>query len=114
MPRNKDERPQQEGKEPFVSASPVKRTLAWTGLVYALMLLGMTTYIFYTGTALGNLGPALALPGLIGLGAVAIVSWRTTGRPAAWAAVLLAVLCWALALFTAPLAWAGFLSNFGG
>ena len=46
MPRNKDERPQQEGKEPFVPASPVKRTLAWTGLVYALMLLGMTPISF--------------------------------------------------------------------
>ena len=91
MYHNKDRRQdRQEEQEPFVPSSPVKRTMAWIGLVYAFLLLGMTTYIFYTGTALGNLGPALALPGLIGVGAVAIVSWRTTGRPAAWAAVLLA------------------------
>ena len=114
MSRDKDERPQQEEKEPFVPASPVKRTLAWIGLAYAFMLLGMTTYIFFTGTALGNLAPMLTLPGLVGLGAVAIVSWRTTGKPAGWAAVLLAVLCWALAIFTAPLAWVGLMSNFGG
>ena len=114
MSQQKDERPQQGEKEPFVPASPVKRTLAWIGLVYALMLLGMTTYIFYTGTALGNLAPALALPGLIGLGAVAIVSRRTTGRPGAAATVLVTALCWGLAVFTAPLAWAGFMSNFGG
>ena len=114
MSQKKDERPEQEGQEPFVPASPVKRTLAWIGLVYAFMLLGMTTYIFFTGTALGNLGPALALPGLVGLGAVAIVSRRTTGRPGAAATVLVTLLSWGLAIFTAPLAWVGFLSNFGG
>ena len=115
MSQNKDRRQdRQEEQEPFVPSSPVKRTLAWIGLVYAFMLLGMTTYIFYTGTALGNLAPMLALPGLVGLGILAIVSWRTTGRPGPRAAVLLAVLCWALAVFTAPLAWAGLMSNFGG
>ena len=56
----------------------------------------------------------LALPGLIGLGFLAIVSWRTAGKPGALSAILLAALCWGLAAFTAPLAWAGLMSNFGG
>ena len=115
MSQNNDRRQdRQEEQEPFVPSSPVKRTMAWIGLVYAFLLLGMTTYIFYTGTALGNLAPMLALPGLIGLGVLAIVSWRTAGKPGALSAILLAALCWGLAAFTVPLAWAGLMSNFGG
>ncbi len=96
----------------YIPASPVKRTMAWIGLAYALLFLGLTTYFFFTGTMLGNLVPLLTLPGLVGLGAVSIVSWRSTGRPGKWPAILLAVLCWALALFTVPLAVAGLMSNF--
>lgn len=96
----------------FTPSSPVKRTLAWIGVVYALILLALTTYFFFTAATLGNLGPLLALPGLIGLGILALVSWKTTGRPGKWPAVGLAVLCWLLALVTLPIAIAGLLSNF--
>ena len=41
----------------------MKRTLAWIGLAYALLFLALTTYYFYTGSMLGNLGPLLAVPG---------------------------------------------------
>ena len=113
MSQNKDRRQdRQEEQEPFVPSSPVKRTMAWIGLVYAFMLLGMTTYIFYTGTALGNLAPMLALPGLIGLGILALVSWRTTGRPGKWPAIALAAVCFLAALATLPLGIVGLLSNF--
>ena len=47
----------------YIPASPVKRTLAWIGLAYALLFLALTTYYFYTGSMLGNLGPLLAVPG---------------------------------------------------
>lgn len=96
----------------YIPASPVKRTLAWIGLAYALLFLGLTTYFFFTGTMLGNLAPLLTLPGLVGMGAVSIVSWRSTGRPGKWPAILLAVLCWVLALVTLPLAVVGLMSNF--
>ena len=91
-----------------------KRTLAWIGLSYMVILVALTTYYFFTGTTLGNLGPLLTVPGLIGLGAVSIVSWRSTGRPGKVPAILLAVMCWALALATLPIGIAGLLSNFGG
>ena len=48
------------------------------------------------------------------LGAVALVSWRTTGRPGNWPATALAAICWLRALATLPLAAAGLMSNFGG
>lgn len=98
----------------YTPASLVKRTLAWIGLSYMVILVALTTYYFFTGTTLGNLGPLLTVPGLIGLGAVSIVSWRSTGRPGKVPAILLAVMCWALALATLPIGIAGLLSNFGG
>lgn len=98
----------------YTPVSPVKRTLAWIGLSYMVILVALTTYYFFTGTTLGNLGPLLTVPGLIGLGAVSIASWRSTGRPGKVPAILLAVMCWALALATLPIGIAGLLSNFGG
>ena len=62
----------------YTPASPLKRTMAWIALAYVLILLALTTYYFYTGTTLGNLAPLLTVPGLIGLGALALVSWRST------------------------------------
>lgn len=80
MPKERpDETPHEELG--YTPASPVKRTLAWIGLAYALLFLALTTYYFYTGSMLGNLGPLLAVPGLIGLGILSLVSWKTTGRP---------------------------------
>ena len=98
----------------YTPSSPVKRTLAWTGLAYALILLALTTYFFFTAKGLANLGPLLTVPGLIGLGAVSLVSWRTAGRPGKWPAIALAALCWLLAAATLPLGIAGLMSNFGG
>ncbi len=111
MPEHK---PPEEKKEPgYTPASPVKRTLAWIALAYVLIFLALTTYFYYTGRMLGNLAPLLTVPGLIGLGILSIVSWKSTGRPGKIPAFLLALLCFALALFTLPLGIAGLLSNFG-
>ena len=104
--------PTEEEEKGYIPASPVKRTAAWIALAYVLLFLGLTTYFYFTGTMLGNLAPLLALPGLIGLGALAIVSCRTTGRPGRMTAILIAIVCWALAAFTLPLAWVGLMSNF--
>lgn len=96
----------------YTPASPVKRALAWIGLIYALILLALTTYFFFTAKGLGNLGPLLTVPGLIGLGVVALVSWRSTGKPGKGAAIAIAVICWLLALVTLPIGVIGLLSNF--
>ena len=110
-----DKRPEEEqDKEPFVPSSPVKRTLAWIGLVYMVLLLGLSTCFYFTGKMLTGLAPLLPVPGLIGLGAVALVSWRTTGSPKKGAAVVLALLCWGLALLVLPAGVAGLMANFGG
>lgn len=113
MPEEKHA-PKQEETQGYTPASPVKRTLAWIGLVYMLILLALTTYGLFTGTGLGNLGPLLTVPGLIGLGIVSLVSWRTAGRPAKGPAIAIAVLCWLLAAATLPIGIAGLMSNFRG
>ena len=109
-----DKRPNQEpeNEAPYTPASPVKRTLAWIALVYVLIGLALTTFYFFNGYMLGNLAPLLTVPGLIGLGVLGLVSWRTTGRPGKAAAILLAVLCWAAALATLPMGIVGLMSNF--
>ena len=104
--------PEEEPNSGYTPASPVKRTLAWIGVVYALILLALTTYFFFTATGLRNLGPLLTVPGLIGLGILALVSWKTTGKPGKWPAIAIAVVCWLLALATLPIGIAGLISNF--
>ena len=99
-------------KQGYTPASPIKRTMAWIALAYVLLLLALTTYFYYTGTMLGNLAPMLTLPGLIGLGTLSIVSWKSLGTPSRGMAVLIALACWAVAAFTIPIAVAGLLSNF--
>ncbi len=103
-----------EGDRGYVPASPVKRALAWIGVVYMLILVALTTYFYFTGSGLRGLGPLLTVPGLIGLGIVALISWRTAGRPGKWPAISLAALCWLMALATLPIGIAGLMSNFGG
>ena len=106
------DKPEKNEEKGYTPASPVKRTMAWIGVVYMLILLALTTYAYFTGTGLGNLGPLLTVPGLIGLGAVVLVSWRSTGKPGKGPAIALAVLCWLLALVTLPIGVIGLLSNF--
>ena len=76
-----NKKPEQRPPESYTPASPVKRTLAWIALAYVLIGLALTTFYFFNGYMLGNLGPLLTVPGLIGLGALGLVSWRSTGRP---------------------------------
>ena len=110
MPEEK--RPEED--KGYVPASPVKRTLAWIALVYVLIFLALTTSFYFTGTMLGNLAPLLTVPGLVGLGILALVSHRTTGSPGRVPAIVLALACFGLAVLTLPLGLTGLMSNFGG
>ena len=102
----------QDQQEPYVPASPVKRTMAWIGIVYMVILLCLTTFYFYTGRMLGNLAPLLIVLGLIGLGALILVSWHSTGHPRRGLAFGLSLLCFCLAAFTLPIGLLGLMSNF--
>ena len=112
MSEKKNNLHDRDEEEVYTPSSPVKRTMAWIALVYVLIFLALTTYFYFTGTMLGNLAPLLTVPGLLGLAAVILVSWRTTGKPGKWAAIALAAACIALALATLPLGIVGLMSNF--
>lgn len=108
-----DNKPEsQSGEQSYTPASPVKRALAWIGVVYMVILVALMTYFYFTATMLGGLGPLLTIPGLVGLGIVSIISHRTTGRPGKGASLVLAVLCWLVAVLTLPVGIAGLMSNF--
>ena len=112
MSEKKNNLHDRDEEEVYTPSSPVKRTMAWIALVYVLIFLALTTYFYFTGTMLGNLAPLLTVPGLLGLAAVILVSWRTTGKPGKWAAIALATACIAFALATLPLGIVGLMSNF--
>ena len=112
MSEKKNNLHDRDEEEVYTPSSPVKRTMAWIALVYVLIFLALTTYFYFTGTMLGNLAPLLTVPGLLGLAAVILVSWRTTGKPGKWAAIALAAACIAFALATLPLGIMGLTSNF--
>ena len=107
-----NKKPEQRPPESYTPASPVKRTMAWIGIVYMVILLCLTTFYFYTGRMLGNLAPLLTVPGLIGLGALILVSWHSTGHPRRGLAFGLSLLCFCLATFTLPIGLLGLMSNF--
>ena len=102
----------QPKKESYTPASPVKRTLAWIGVVYMVILVALMTYFTFTATMLTGLGPLLTIPGLVGMGVLSLVSHRTTGRPGKGSAIALAAVCWVLAVLTLPIGIAGLLANF--
>ena len=102
----------QNEEQGYAPASPVKRALAWIGVVYMVILVALMTYFYFTASMLVGLGPLLTIPGLVGLGLVAIISYRTTGQPSKQAAWVLAALCWLLALLTLPVGIAGLMTNF--
>lgn len=98
-------------KPSYQPAGPVKRALAWIGVVYMVILVALNLYAVFTGTALRGLAPLLAVPGLIGLGITALIA-RSTGRLTATAAWMTAVVCWLLAAWMLLPGIAGLMGNF--
>lgn len=110
---SKQNHPPQPESE-YIPASPVKRTMAWIGVVYMVIIIALTTYFYFTATMLGNLQQLLVLPALIGGGILLVVSHRTEGKPSKGLAYGGAAIFWLLAAITLPLAVIGLMSNFGG
>ena len=114
MAEHEHNRPQEEDRTPYTPASPAKRIMAWIGVVYMVIVVLLTTYIYATAAPLQNLAPLLSIPALVGFGIMALVNHRTTGRPGKVGAIALAVICFAAALYSLPLGILGLMSNFGG
>lgn len=87
--------PAEEG-EPFVPASPIKRIIAWVGVIYMVGLVLLNVYPFFNqGEYLTGIAPLFACPGIGGIFAIALHLVRhpdsTHARKASMA--VLAALC---------------------
>ena len=83
-PKTPGQEPDQtpEEREPYVPASPVKRTLAWMGVIYMVIIVALTTYNLATGEALHGIPGLLLAPACGGLAAVAFLKFREDRRGA--------------------------------
>ena len=69
LPDNKN----QEEPSSYTPASPVKRIIAWVGVVYVALNLYP---FFHGGTYLRGLAPLLVCPGAAGLAVIAVLQFR--------------------------------------
>ena len=65
-----------EEKPSYTPASPVKRALAWMGIVYMVILVLLTTYNMATGEPIHNIPGILLFPACGGLAAVCFLRGR--------------------------------------
>lgn len=67
----------EEKKEPYTPASPVKRIMAWVGIVYMVGFVFLNLYPFFNGgTYLTGIAPLFACPGIAGLLVIALYTLR--------------------------------------
>lgn len=104
-----------EEQEPVVYASPVKRAWAWVGIVYVLVFMATFTYYLATAKILIGIGPLLLCPALAGLGATALLRYRSgQGKGGLGACAAFCGLCALLILLNLFLGVPALLRNFGG
>ena len=83
-----------EQKPSYTPASPVKRALAWMGIVYMVILVLLTTYNMATGEPIHNIPGILLFPACGGLAAVCFLRWREIKKlPLLILGVLASVAC---------------------
>lgn len=84
----------QENRPSYTPASPVKRALAWMGVVYMVILVLLTTYNMATGEPLHGIPGILLFPACGGLAAVAFLRWRDVRKtPMLVLGILAALAC---------------------
>lgn len=107
--------PAEEG-EPFVPASPIKRIMAWVGIVYMLGFVVLNIYPFFTqGTYLTGIAPLFACPGIAGIFAISLYLARhpESDYSRKVSMTILAVICAVGFVVSLALGIPGLLANFG-
>ena len=110
---------EEQPREPYTPASPLKRIWAWVGVVYMVIIVCLMTYMYGTGTYLHGIASLMVIPALGGGGASAVCLWLTSpqeGRTPARRAmmILITALCLALAIINLINGIPALLANFGG
>ena len=77
-----DNNTNREEREPYVPASPVKRIMAWVGIVYMVGFVILNIYPFFNqGNYLTGIAPLFACPGIAGIFAISVYLPRTRTAP---------------------------------
>ena len=77
----------------------MKRLWAWVGVVYMVILVLLMTYSLATGGLMNGIGPLMLSPALAGIGASAILRYRTGwGRGGLPVCILLSTAAFGLAI----------------
>lgn len=113
-PQEQDEQP----REPYIPASPLKRIWAWVGVVYMVIIVLLMTYMYGTGTYLHGIASLMVIPALGGGGASAVcvfTSPQESRSPARRAMMIfITALCLALIVINLINGIPALLANFGG
>ena len=82
-------------QEPYTPAHPIKRILAWVGIVYMVAIVLLNVYPFFTGGRyLQGVAPLLVCPGAAGMAVIALYQLRqSTSKGVRAALALLALAC---------------------
>ena len=110
---------EEQPREPYTPASPLKRIWAWVGVVYMVIIVFLMTYMYGTGTYLQGIAALMLVPALGGGAASAVCLWlffpqegRTPVRRAMM--ILITALCLALIVVNLINGIPALLTNFGG
>ena len=85
----------QEEQEPYTPSHPIKRILAWVGIIYMAAIVLLNLYPFFSqGRYLQGVAPLLVCPGAVGMAIIALYQLRQTPSKGFRAALaLLALAC---------------------
>jgi hypothetical protein len=72
-----DPKLEQDSQEPsYTPASPAKRVLAWMGVVYMVLLVGLNAYVLATGAPLTGIPGLLFFPACGAFAALQLLKYR--------------------------------------
>lgn len=113
------ETPEEETRESYTPASPIKRIWAWVGVVYMVIIVLLMTYMYGTGTYIRGVTGLMLAPALAGGAASAICLFLTAPQqqrtPARRAMMIfIAAACIALCILNLISGIPALLANFGG
>lgn len=87
----------QQANPTVVYASPTKRTWAWVGVVYMVIILLLFTYFLAHGKFIQGIGGLMVVPALAGIASTALLQHKANPRRVPFLASLCtACICFAL------------------
>ena len=102
-----------QGGPSYTPASFEKRTVAWVGVVYMLMLTAAMTYLISTGKVLTGIAPLLLPPAAVGAAVIVVHRHRTGVASNRYFTFAMFFLCITGFLLGLALGLPGLLANFG-